>query len=181
METWDKKFNTVLHGSNPLPDAEWLRFYLLLDDWIASIDATTEMVGSTQKEEERQEKKQHRKYVTNRLARVPNGSVLQYDATPKGDGCRDTTKMKYPIRCHCTCDSVLQGIGIMTLIASGEVSCFYVMLTARIPEKNANLQKNSPIVCIEKIIAPISITQVVWHRILHVRTPTLILANVTEP
>ena len=61
IETWSQKFNAVMHGSNPLPDAEWIKFYQTLDDWTQSIDDTIATVGATQKEEEKQEKKPHRK------------------------------------------------------------------------------------------------------------------------
>ncbi len=60
MENWDQKFNTMLHGSNPLPDAEWGRFFQVMDDWVVSLESTIEAVGSTQKEDDKHDAKPHR-------------------------------------------------------------------------------------------------------------------------
>ena len=61
IETWSQKFNAVMHGSIPLPESEWIKFYQQLDDWAASIDETSAVVGTTQKEEDKLEKKPHYK------------------------------------------------------------------------------------------------------------------------
>ena len=63
LETWDNKFSALLHGSNPLPDQEWLRFFQLMDDWLNSIDETMDVIGSSQKEDERTEGRTHEPYV----------------------------------------------------------------------------------------------------------------------
>ncbi|XP_064649134.1 axonemal dynein light chain domain-containing protein 1-like isoform X2 [Lineus longissimus] len=60
LETWDTRLNTVLHGSNPLPDAEWTRFYQLLEDWINAIDETHACIGLAQKEEDKVDGKEHK-------------------------------------------------------------------------------------------------------------------------
>lgn len=48
-------------GNNPLPDAEWIRFYQLLDDWVVNIEETAEEIGTTQKSDDKAEGIAHRK------------------------------------------------------------------------------------------------------------------------
>ena len=60
LEMWDTKFNTMLHGSNPLPDGDWLRFYQLLNDWSTSVSDVTKLIGTTQKEDDRAIAKPHK-------------------------------------------------------------------------------------------------------------------------
>ena len=61
LENWNNKFNSVVMGNNPLPDAEWIRFYQLLDDWVVNIEETAEEIGTTQKSDEKAEGIAHRK------------------------------------------------------------------------------------------------------------------------
>ncbi|CAH1787293.1 unnamed protein product [Owenia fusiformis] len=69
LETWDNKLNAVMHGSNPLPDAEWLRFYQLLDDWVLSINDTLQYIGGTQKEDDREQGGMHRNVLVSDVFR----------------------------------------------------------------------------------------------------------------
>ena len=63
LEQWDNRFNTLLHGSNPLPDQEWLRFYQMLDEWSTSLDETIAIIGNTQKEDQKREGVPHKEWV----------------------------------------------------------------------------------------------------------------------
>ena len=76
LETWDNKFHTVLHGANPLPDQDWIRFYSLLDDWIVTTEEIIEGIGTTQREEERNQAKPHTRYVL--LLTTYIASVITY-------------------------------------------------------------------------------------------------------
>ncbi|XP_074655207.1 axonemal dynein light chain domain-containing protein 1-like [Tubulanus polymorphus] len=75
IETWDNKLNTMLHGSNPLPDMEWMRFYQLIEEWVASINETETYIGTTQKEEDREAEKKHRQEQA-KLQGIPEDEVL---------------------------------------------------------------------------------------------------------
>ena len=51
LEMWENKFKSVIVSSNPLPDMEWVRFYELLDDWVANVEDTAKLTGSSQTQE----------------------------------------------------------------------------------------------------------------------------------
>ncbi|XP_077986638.1 axonemal dynein light chain domain-containing protein 1-like isoform X2 [Glandiceps talaboti] len=59
MEIWDTKLTQVVNGAAYPPESEWGRLYDLLEDWMVLIDETLDIVGSTQKESERNERKPH--------------------------------------------------------------------------------------------------------------------------
>ncbi|ELU17826.1 hypothetical protein CAPTEDRAFT_221957 [Capitella teleta] len=53
FEMWSGKVNMLLNGSNPLQDQDWLRFMQCLDEWSAFVLHCLALIGSTQKEDEK--------------------------------------------------------------------------------------------------------------------------------
>ena len=66
METWESRLSAVVHGSNPLPEQEWVRFYQMLSDWITCIEEAAQYSGQTQREEDRNAGKEHITSVHNK-------------------------------------------------------------------------------------------------------------------
>nr|XP_006825300.1 PREDICTED: axonemal dynein light chain domain-containing protein 1-like [Saccoglossus kowalevskii] len=60
MEPWDSRLNQIVNGGSLPPESEWGRLYDLFDDWIITVDDTFTLVGSTQKEEDRNANKEHK-------------------------------------------------------------------------------------------------------------------------
>ncbi|PIK62067.1 putative axonemal dynein light chain domain-containing protein 1 [Apostichopus japonicus] len=59
IESWDTKLNTILNGG-PMPlEAEWSRLYELFHEWDHSIEEVDSLIGTSQKEDDRAERKTH--------------------------------------------------------------------------------------------------------------------------
>ncbi|XP_071820220.1 axonemal dynein light chain domain-containing protein 1-like isoform X2 [Apostichopus japonicus] len=59
IESWDTKLNTILNGG-PMPlEAEWSRLYELFHEWDHSIEEVDSLIGTSQKEDDRSERKTH--------------------------------------------------------------------------------------------------------------------------
>lgn len=45
METWDTKLNTVLSSGKTLPDSDWFKLQILLEEWLDKVEDTIKLVG----------------------------------------------------------------------------------------------------------------------------------------
>nr|KAG5700478.1 hypothetical protein BaRGS_013965 [Batillaria attramentaria] len=59
IESWDAKLSAAIAGSIPIRDTDWSNFYQLLDEWVLSLETVILYVGTTEKDEDRQEQKPH--------------------------------------------------------------------------------------------------------------------------
>ena len=60
LETWHSRIDGALHSSKAMPEAEWSRFFVALEDWIGILDESERCVGRTQREEDFQANRIHK-------------------------------------------------------------------------------------------------------------------------
>lgn len=59
LETWDMKLASCLNGTMAINDNEWGALCQLMEEWLGAVDHVIEYVGTTQRDDERAEKKPH--------------------------------------------------------------------------------------------------------------------------
>lgn len=80
LETWHSRIDSALHSSRSLPEAEWSRFFVQLEDWIAMLDEAEKCVGRTQREEDFDANRIHTHLETSQVRKVrPKPPFCQID------------------------------------------------------------------------------------------------------
>lgn len=59
IELWETRLTSALNGTMTLQETDWSGFYHTLDDWVVAVDQCLEYVGTTQKQEDKQEGREH--------------------------------------------------------------------------------------------------------------------------
>ncbi|KAL3870210.1 hypothetical protein ACJMK2_038289, partial [Sinanodonta woodiana] len=59
LETWDMKITAGLNGTMAIHDTEWIGICQLMEDWLNAIQKAIEYVGTTQREDDRNEGRPH--------------------------------------------------------------------------------------------------------------------------
>ncbi|XP_071115667.1 axonemal dynein light chain domain-containing protein 1-like [Haliotis cracherodii] len=59
IELWETRLTSALNGTMTLQETDWSSFYHTLDDWVVAVDQCLEYVGTTQKQEDKQEGREH--------------------------------------------------------------------------------------------------------------------------
>ncbi|XP_055896858.1 axonemal dynein light chain domain-containing protein 1-like isoform X1 [Biomphalaria glabrata] len=62
MDAWTTKLFSYSHGVLVLQDSDWANLYQTMEDWVVQLTQAVDYVGTTQKEEERQEEKPHKSF-----------------------------------------------------------------------------------------------------------------------
>ncbi|KAK3723089.1 hypothetical protein RRG08_037283 [Elysia crispata] len=59
LETWETKVTSHAQGTLPLPDTEWGALYQTLEEWLTLVQQAYEYVGTSQRDEDRQDGRPH--------------------------------------------------------------------------------------------------------------------------
>ncbi|XP_039257089.2 axonemal dynein light chain domain-containing protein 1-like [Styela clava] len=72
LDTWNTRLINSMRGAEAISDTEWLRFFELMQDYVASLNDTIDCVGSQQKDEDRNnpDSSYDKIYVENSITKI---------------------------------------------------------------------------------------------------------------